>query len=118
MYQILTFNIPNWETVITAVSIPSTIAVYGNGYGLTLSDGTTDAGIHRIQTNNAASGALYPITSNNVGHEIGTSVVAGGGTVNHSKVLGVTTDPTKSGIIAKSNSITKTSLSIKFSIKY
>jgi hypothetical protein len=115
LHKILTFNIPTWSSVVTAVSIPNTIAVYGNGktmgftegsfeYGL--SNGTSSGGnnLHVInQQYNTNVGTVYPAATN----------------PSQKVSLGLVSDTSgKSGIVAKSNSITRTSLSMKFGIKY
>ena len=106
---------PNWNTVITAVSIPSTIAVYGNGKTLGLTDGTYAGGI--TLNNNYNNQETFD--RNQYNKNIGTVVTSNSWFGNTKKGVGVVqnTDGT-SGLIAKSNSITRTSLSIKFSIKY
>ena len=104
---------PNWSTVITAVSIPSTIAVYGNGktLGLTLNN-SSNFGLS-FGTNN--SWALRLNTG--FGTNLNSSVSETSTTTN--RALGITNNTNgNSGMVAKSNSITRTSLSIKFSIKY
>ena len=53
------------------------------------------------------SSAELPATGTGIGYQPASNVM-----------FGVTTDPTKSGMVAKSNSITKTSQSYKFCIKY
>jgi hypothetical protein len=93
--------------VITDVSIPSTIAVYGNGKELGLID-DIDLSITSIN-------GYYAVT-NYSGVAVGTSI--NNNSRNARKSIGITTDSSKSGIIAKSDSITTTSKSFKFCIKY
>ena len=104
---------PNWKTVITAVSIPSTIAVYGNGkvLGLTCGNGKEYVlggwtGGTYAQVSPAKNTLPYDVTTSNPQ------------LTNNAGTFGIIQSDTKSGIVAKSNSITRTSLSIKFSIKY
>ena len=107
-----TFNIPNWKTVITAVSIPSTIAVYGNGKTLGVTNGSHTAA---PSVGGSAGDAGFAYNGYN---KTPTNSNPGGSFITNS-IIGVVqnTDGT-SGLIAKSNSITRTSLSINFSIKY
>ena len=105
-----TFNIPNWGSVITDVSIPSTIAVYGNGKALGLTNGSENCG---LQTGSAP----YVAAGTNA-YDKNISTTGNQGAFNNG-TYGIVSDISgKSGIVAKSNSITRTSLSIKFSIKY
>ena len=102
---------PTWSSVITAVSIPTSIAVYGNGKTMGLTDGTNYFSIRQGSTALASVKNSYNI---NVGTTTGDAVASKTNTS-----IGVTTDTSgKSGIVAKSNSITRTSISFKFSIKY
>ena len=106
-----TFNLPTWSTVITAVSIPSTIAVYGNGKTLGLTNGTNNFGLR--QTTSYFRGAQN-IYGTNVGDTSSATGLSSDGIS-----YGVTTDTSgKSGIVAKSNSITRISKSFNFCIKY
>ena len=102
---------PNWSSVITNVSIPSTIAVYGNGKTLGFYDGTDYFGCSYFYGQNGGQNTnLY---NTNIGsNNLGTNT-------SNAKSIGLTSDTSgKSGIVAKSNSITKTSKSFKFCIKY
>jgi len=109
--QILTFNLPTWNTVITDISIPTFIAVYGNGKTIGLTDGTNYFSIRHGSTALASVKNSYGI---NVGTTTGDAVASKTNTS-----IGVTTETNgKSGIVAKSNSITKTSQSYNFCIKY
>ena len=106
---------PNWKTVITAVSIPSTIAVYGNGKNIKLYDGHNTRGT--MFTNSGDHTVAVQIT-NSYNVNVGTAVSSNGGSGGKYAAGLTTSTDGSSGIIAKSNSITRTSLSIKFSIKY
>ena len=113
-YKNSTFNLPNWTTVITAVSIPSTIAVYGNGKAIGLTNGSTNAG---LTTGNNDVGRL---NEKDTVYNANIATSGGGnGSFGNYNIIGLSKDTSgKSGIIAKSNSITRTSASYRFCIKY
>ena len=101
---------PNWSSVITNVSIPSTIAVYGNGKTLGLTDSTNYTAL-----NGNTNGYIQNRTGG-YGTQISSSAADGSILTGR---LGITSDTSgNSGIVAKSNSITKISKSFKFCIKY
>lgn len=99
-------------SIITGVSIPSTIPVYGNGYGLTLTNNNQTLGIAHDSANAATA----------IGGTNQPWVTVGTGTsrnnAQQATALGLPTasqigsDLSKSGIIAKSDNITKTSLTV------
>ena len=105
---------PEWSTVITAVSIPTSIAVYGNGKTMGITNGTKTGGLNYNSGSNAISTSTEAL-----GKEPG--VVSGSTkpfTTSHQN-LGLTTATNgNSGIVAKSDSITKTSQTYNFCIKY
>lgn len=107
-----TFNIPVWSSAVTDVSIPSTITVYGNGKVLGLTDGNgfnggliTGGANYQTGLKGAAYGQILPYTYS-------------GTTDNGNRTFGVTTNAANSGLVAKSNSITKSTMSVNFVIKY
>lgn len=107
-----TFNIPKWSSVVTAVSIPNTIAVYGNGKVLGLTDGNgfncgliTGGANYQTGLKGAAFGQTLPYSYSGVSD-------------NGNRTFGVTTDAVNSGLIAKSNLITRTVITKKYVIKY
>lgn len=119
-----TFNIPEWSSVITAVSIPSTIAVYGNGKAIgVISNENGPNGTKLIySTKRTGTASAFGI---NVGDYKSTNLpYTNSGTPDTTgmaqhQAIGLTTDTSgKSGIVAKSNSITRTSKSFNFCIKY
>lgn len=69
--------------------------VKGNNIAVGFTDGTNTNTIYRSTSN----GNAYSPSSTGVGGQIATSTGGGGGTVTVQKTLGITTDPTKSGII-------------------
>ena len=105
---------PSWSSVITAVSIPSTIAVYGNGKTLGLTNGTNNFGL--IGKDDEVNSRLYQTWAYN---KSVTSTTPSTTTSKYYGLFGLSTATDgASGIVAKSNSITKTSQSYKFCIKY
>lgn len=109
---------PNWTSIISNISIPSTIAVYGNGYGLTLTNNSQTFAIAHDGSNSAT--CIGATTTSYV--TVGTSTSRN--ETQQAKALGIPTasqigsNLAKSGIVAKSDSITKTSKSFNFCIKY
>ena len=103
---------PTWSTVITAVSIPSTIAVYGNGKVLGLTNGSKNGGLELADVDRNSRMVIESKYNTNVSTSSTTETGLTG-------CFGLTTDTSgKSGIVAKSNSITRTSKTYKFCIKY
>lgn len=82
-----------WPQKGPGVELPlgSTAPVVGTGYALGMTNGTQNFGMHTI------SNQLYGRTGE-YGQKVGTGVVAGD--VSGSKVIGVTSDPDKSGLVA------------------
>lgn len=87
------------STLVTDVD--STAPVIGDGNALGLTDGTSNAGLANY------SNSLLETRTGNYGVAVGTSNT--GSNLSASKAIGVTTDPTKSGIEAN---ITSTTLSV------
>ena len=85
----------------------SEIPVYGNGMTLGLTDGTTNYGIADSQ-----SGIVD--WSNNYGTSVGTT--GGQGTYASGKTLGITLDPTKSGIATDLNSAKSSTAKLYFKV--
>lgn len=97
-----TVRLPKYSNKIYTKSIGSTAPVVGNGISLGLTDGTNYAGINQlIGSNNTYLQAM----GNDYGVAVGQT--RGTGTKLSSNIVaGVTTDPTKSGIIAQLSDIT------------
>lgn len=86
-----TFNIPNGKTFIG-----STIPCKGNGTTLGITNGTNTAGVYGYHN---SSGQLAAGSTGSYGSNVGTTITADN--INFSrKTIGITTDPTKSGIVA------------------
>lgn len=104
-----TFNIPNLVG-LTSDNVP----VIGNNLTLGLTVGAEDAGMMSAFTYGSSNTSLNAkIDSFNT--NVGTSVTSGSGATWLNKTVGITTDPTKSGIVSSLSSATQKSLSI---IKY
>jgi hypothetical protein len=91
------------STLVTNVS--GTAPVVGNGITLGLTDGTYNYGLASSTPNNSRAN----ISSTNVYNKNVGTAVGSGGTPSGYPSLGITTDPTKSGIEAN---ITSTTLSV------
>lgn len=88
----MTFRLP------IKVKLASGNAVVGNGMAVGFTDGTNNGGTS--SSSNDSSVRLY---KGSWGLSVGNS--AGSGDLNHSKVIGITTDPEKSGIETSSNGL-------------
>lgn len=86
-----------WEKVGTSLVSGDEAAVVGNGITLGLTDGTAFSGLRE------ADGAYR--SCNEYGVAVGTSTGTGDPITNN-KAIGITTDPTKSGIVANLPTIT------------
>ena len=86
-----------WEKVGTSLVSGTEAAVVGNGMTLGLTDGTNEAGLTHVP--NYWLGA-----SNNIMAKVGDSVSSGN--IVENKALGISTDPTKSGIVSNLPTIT------------
>jgi hypothetical protein len=82
------------------VKLASGNAVVGNGVALGITDGATNAGIR--YTTAGSYSMMTPATSA-YGQPVGTANVSGGTSIN--TALGITTDPTKSGIETSSSGL-------------
>lgn len=92
-------------SIITDVSIPSTIAVYGNGKTLGYTDGTNNLALLP-----GGDGRIYGM---GYGYDKNIGTAGSGGNVTTNKYIGIVSDTSgKSGLVAKSNSITKTSITV------
>ena len=103
--------------MITAVSIPSTIAVYGNGKAMGFRNGNNQTAGLMTATLGGAQGALLA-RPNYYNKNIGTQGSGDAGIGNNIAFGIVSNTDGTSGLIAKSDSITRTSKSFKFCIKY
>ena len=93
-----TFRVPKLPTTI-ASDVPSEVPVVGNGMAVGMTDGSINAGLHFTNDTWARN---YPI-ANAYGANVGTSVSKSGGLLDSKKTIGITTDSTKSGIVAKTS---------------
>lgn len=94
-----TVRLPKYSNKIYTQDIDTTASVIGNGMTLGLTDGTTFVGSSVGSQNN-----LVGQFSGVYGKPVGTSISGSG--LNNLKSIGVTTDPTKSGILADLSNIT------------
>jgi hypothetical protein len=87
------------------VKLPNSKGVAGNGMALGVTDGTNNAGVYFLPSGMAyeAPQTLVPRT-NYYGASVGTSASYNGETPLSSKIAGITTDATKSGIEVKDDS--------------
>ena len=93
-----TVRLPKYSNKIYTQELDATAPVVGNGTSLGVTDGTKNASIGA-----SAGGYVLPTTST-FGSNVGTTFTAS--YITSTKSLGVTTDPTKSGIIADLANIT------------
>lgn len=87
-----------WELVSSGIVKSGEVPVKGNGMTLGLTNGTDNCGAYNL-TNYALA-----MSTGNIGTEVGTST--SGTLIRDGKTVGVVTDPTKSGIIADTSSLT------------
>ena len=107
-----TFNLPNWKSVVSAVTIPSTIAVYGNGKTLGVTNGSHTAA---PSVGGSAGDAGFAYNGYN---KAPTNSNPGGSFITNSTIGVVQNTDGTSGLIAKSNSITRSAFNSKFIIKF
>jgi hypothetical protein len=90
-----------WTLLTSSVvtSVQSYVAVIGNGKGLGLTDGTTEGYLASWRPGSAVSGTLALSNSNTLGNNQGN--YATGST----SAFGISSDPTKSGLIADTSSL-------------
>jgi hypothetical protein len=94
-------------TLVKDVSIPSSIAVYGNGKTLGLNDGSTNVGLF------AASNTAYGVEAGTGLFNVSKGSGGTGSWLNSEKGLGVTTNTDgSSGLVAKSDSITCSKITV------
>ena len=94
-----------WTLVSSGIVTAGDIPCKGNGMGLGLTDGSYSYGIQEATT----SGATDAITCQTEGYgkNVGTkNTWSASNSAINTTVLGITTDPTKSGIIADTSSLT------------
>jgi hypothetical protein len=98
-----------WEKVGTSLVSGTEAAVVGNGIGIGITDGSSDCNITSLidwNGSDAGGNALKP-ANNSFGANVGSSsshdVYSRWG---NSKIIGITTDPEKSGIVANLPTIT------------
>lgn len=96
-----TVRLPKYSNKIYTQDISSSAPVVGNGISLGLTDGTTNFGSCFGSSNHLAT---FLIGSQNYGKDVGTSAIDQG--YGNPKVAGITTDGSKSGIIAQLSNIT------------
>jgi len=97
-----TVRLPKYSNKIYTKDISSTTPVIGNGISLGLTDGTTNYGLSSVGYANANL-YLGP-SATGYGADVGSN--NGISNVPISKSYGVTTDPTKSGLVAQLSNIT------------
>lgn len=87
-----------WELVSTTLTtgVDATAAVKGNGMTLGVTDGTLNHGVSGAQSGLSAFNVDY-------GKSVGTARATGGSYINGT-TIGLTTDPTKSGVVAEVSS--------------
>ena len=103
-----TFNLPVLNNIVTNVN--TNVPVKGNGMTLGLTDGTTNGGMVTVNTNYPSFNAI----AGNYGKSVGAKN-ASGTHMQLSKTVGITTDPTKSGIVG---TLTRTQVNCNYIIKY
>jgi microcystin-dependent protein len=103
-----TFNLPNMGTKLISDIPNGTMPVVGNGKGLGLNAGDTSEH-YLVGTYNAVNYNIVGGSNSAVG-ETNTPTDNHGG-----KTVGISTDPSKSGLVAKVNATTTT---VRYYIKY
>ena len=93
-----------WEKVGTSLVSGSEAAVVGNGMTLGFTDGSLNFGL--VGDQSSAVGDYLQISANSFGESVGFSDSGSNSGVTISKAIGITTDPTKSGIVANLPTIT------------
>lgn len=95
--------------VLTDVTGSSSAPVKGNGTTLGVTDGTHYAG---VLTASSSGNYAMVVRDDRYGTAVGSSVSGSSSTIS-TKTISITTDPTKSGVVADiSNAITKTTLAV------
>ena len=93
-----------WEKVGTSLVSGTEAAVVGNGMTLGLTDGSTNYGL-RLGGSDAYTQVNLGQYTAGYGREVGVTGLGNGNTTS-AKTAGITTDPTKSGIVANLPTIT------------
>lgn len=101
--ELLGFGTWTQASTTLVTSVARTAPVKGNGKGLVLTDGTNTFG---IQGSCDSSYNAWGKSSQNVGGAIGSAANRPGGVQN--TIFGVTTDKTKSGLVADTSSLATT----------
>lgn len=99
-----TVRLPKYSNKIYTQEIDATAPVVGNGLTLGLTDGTNNVGLAQSGRTNVDYNRLYGNTSHYGVNISSTGYINTGG--NTEGLYGVTSDPTKSGIIAQLSDIT------------
>ena len=112
-----TWTLKSANSIVTDVSgIGSTVPVKGNGITLGLTNGTANGGVQTMKYSNGVTRAgelqIYEVNYNT---SVGTtgSESASGGAFDNTKTVGLTTDSTKSGIVADLSNVSTTTLTVK-----
>ena len=95
------FRVPKIKDIVVRGSANS-VPAKGNGKGMVITDGTTEATLMWPSGGNQGHAVS---TVNNVGDNIGTSTTWDYSGINTNKVVGLTTDPTKSGIVTDTSDL-------------
>ena len=102
-----TFNLPNSENLVTSVN--TSVPIKGTGKALGFTDGTGNYGSYY-----SGSGTdQFLLTTSSYDADVGTATASGG--MSSNKVVGMTTDETKSGVVG---TVTRSVLTCKHIIKY
>lgn len=104
-----TFRIPSASNIVTSVN--ASVPIKGDGKTLGMTDGTNNFGLNTIV---AGGGYISANTKNAYGKNVGTTI-SSIGDIPINKVVGITTDSSKSGIVG---TVTRTLFTCKFIIKY
>lgn len=92
-----------WVLVSSGIVKAGDIPCKGNGMTLGLTDGTNNAGLADVDISESSD----TLTSRNgYGQAVGTSYSGSSSSLTQSKMIGITTDETKSGIVADTSSLT------------
>ena len=99
-----TVRLPKYSDKIYTQELNTTAPVVGNGISLGLTDGTTNYGLSNYKNGTQNTASYYPGV---YGHAVSSSAISNVGTQPGNHIgLGVTSDPTKSGLIAQLSNIT------------
>ena len=103
-------GIGTWQNVGTSLTlgVNTNVPVKGNGMTLGLTDGIQNAGMFSGYTYGASNTSLNAKISD-YGTNVGSTSSGSSGNIWNSKTVGVTTDPTKSGIVG---TVTRTQITV------